>query len=117
LLCNGKEIEVEVKEYKRKRSNQQNAYYWLCNGWVRDCLNGAGLTYGEFKLPYTADLIHEINKKIFGKETTTKMNIGEFCDYMTQVIAFWIEKTCGALEIPELPDSYLERYGYTEMIR
>jgi hypothetical protein len=115
LLLNSKYgIEIDVKERKIKRTTAQNSYYWLLNGWVSDCLNGAGCTYGEFKIPYNGDLIHDINKKVFGKETTTKMNIGEFCDYMTQVICFWIEKTKGTLEIPELPDRYLERRGFTK---
>jgi hypothetical protein len=114
LLVNGKEVEVEVKEYKRKRSNEQNRYYWQFNEWVRACLADAGCTYGEFNLAYTKEIIHAINKRKFGVETTTKMNRTEFCEYMTQVSIFWIEQTNGQLEIPELPDTYLDKRGYTK---
>lgn len=104
---------LDVRKFIKPRSNEQNSYYFLFNKWVADCLNKAGCTYGEYELPYTVDLVHDINKKVFGYSTTTKMSVGEFCDYITQVSAFWIEKTKGELEIPELPDAYLERKGYT----
>jgi hypothetical protein len=42
------------------------------------------------------------------------MSVEEFCDYITQVSAFWMEKTEGNLEIPELPFEYLQKRGYTE---
>ena len=117
LLDNGKQVDIEVKEHINKRSSEQNAYYWIVNGLVADCLNDAGMTYGEFKLPYNKDLIHDIHKHIFGVRTTTKLKVGEFCDYMTKIFSFWIEKTRGAFEVPELPQSYLERKGYTEMMK
>ena len=53
LLNNSKDgIDVEVKEHKIKRSNQANAYYWLFNTELAKFLDEAGLTYGDYKLPY-----------------------------------------------------------------
>ena len=116
LLATSKQISLEVTKVVETRSNAQNRYYFEFNSWVRDTMNKAGCTYGEYNLPYTTELVHDINKKIFGYETTRKMSIEEFCDYITQVSAFWIERTNGALEIPELPKEYLVRRGFAEYL-
>ena len=112
MLENGKEVIAEVQEFKNKRTNEQNAYYFLLNNEVAKFLNDCGLTYGEFNLPYNKDIIHEIQKKVFGVETTTKLNIQEFCDFETQVIHFWQERTRGEWRPSELPESYLIKKGY-----
>lgn len=112
LLNSGKKIVVEVVEKKNRRSNEQNAYYWLFNGQLADFLNDSGLSYGEYQIPYTQDIIHDINKKLFGIKTTTKMNISEFCDYMNKLLFFWQDKTNGEFMMSELPANYLERKGY-----
>lgn len=116
LLKSAKEVSLEVTKTVETRSSAQNRYYFEFNSWVRDTLNKAGCTYGEYDLPYTTDLVHEINKKIFGYETTRKMSVQEFCDYITQVSAFWVERTNGNLEIPELPMDYLVQRGYASYL-
>lgn len=112
LIDNGLEVSAEVCEFKPKRTNAQNAYYFLINNEVAKFLNDSGLTYGEFNLPYNKDIIHEIQKKLYGVATTTKMTIKEFCDYETQVINFWQERTRGQWQPSELPESYLIKKGY-----
>lgn len=112
MLGAGKVVSIDIAEFKNKRSNDQNAYYWNLNTWIADCLNDAGCTYGEFEVPYTSELIHDINKKIFGLKTTTKMDIHEFCDYTTKVTQFWQERTHGEFLPKELPVQYLIRKGY-----
>ena len=112
LLNSGKKIVVEVVEKKNRRSNEQNAYYWLFNGQLADFLNDSGLSYGEYQIPYTQDIIHDINKKLFGVKTTTKMNVSDFCDYMNKLLFFWQDKTNGEFMMSELPANYLERKGY-----
>lgn len=112
LLDYGKECVLELSEFKPKRTNAQNEYYWQFNKWVADFLNSSGLSYGEFELPYNKDIIHDIQKKIFGIETTKKMTIGEFCDYITKVTVFWQERTKGKFQVPELPLIYLQKKGY-----
>lgn len=113
LLKNSKKVLIEVKEHKNRRSAEQNNYYWLICGEIAEFLNDAGLSYGEFKIPYRGELIHDINKTIFGVKTTTKLDVKEFCNYMTRVILFWQEKTNGEFAPSELPAVYLERKGYT----
>lgn len=114
MLQSGKVVSVDVCEKKSKRSLGQNSYYWLHNGWVADCLNDAGCTYGEFELPFTPDTIHEIQKKVFGVKTTTKMTWQEFKDYIFRITVFWQERTNGEYQPKELPDSWLSAHGYTK---
>lgn len=112
MLNNGKKITVEVAEKKNKRSNEQNNYYWLFNSELAKFLDEAGLTYGEFKIPYTSEIVHDVNKKLFGVKTTTKLSVGEFCEYMNKLLLFWQERTAGEFQMSELPANYLERKGY-----
>ena len=105
-------IDIEVTKHKRNRSNAANNYYWLFNSQLSDFLNDAGLTYGEYSIPYTSEIVHDINKKLFGVKTTTKMSVGEFCEYMNKLLFFWQEKTAGEFQMSELPANYLERKGY-----
>ena len=112
-LLDGGAVDVEVKKHEHKRSNAQNAYYHLICGEVAKFLDGAGLSYGEYNIPYTGDLLHELNKKLFAIKTTTKLSVQDFCDYMTKVIEFWQEKTNWEWMPSELPESYLISRGYT----
>lgn len=112
ILKAGGTVDVEVAKHKNKRTNEQNAYYWLFNGQLAEFLNNAGLTYGEYKIPYTAEIIHDIQKTLYGVKTTTKLSIGEFCEYMNKLLLFWQEKTGGEFAMSELPANYLERKGY-----
>ena len=84
----------------------------LFNQQLAEFFNNAGLGYGEHRLPYTGELVHEINKKLFGIKTTTRMKVGEFCEYMDRLLAYWNEKTGGEFMMSELPESWLERKGY-----
>lgn len=111
LLSSGKTVDVSVSEHKTKRSSAQNRFYFKVNEELARFFNNAGLTYGDFNLPYTTELCHEINKKIFGISTTTRMSKEDFCDYMTKILSYWIEKTNGQFEFEETPYSYLERTG------
>ena len=111
LLDAGKTVDVVVSEHKVKRTNAQNNYYWLFNGELAKFLDDAGLSYGEYKLPYTGELVHEINKSLFGVSTTTKMKKDEFCEYMTKLMSFWTERTAGQFIMSESPYGYLEKTG------
>ncbi len=112
MLGLGKKIVVEISEKKNKRSSEQNNFYWLFCSQVAEFLNDAGLSYGEYSIPYRSELIHEINKTLYSVKTTTKMSVGEFCEYMNKLLLFWQEKTNGEFQMSELPANYLERKGY-----
>lgn len=114
-LIVGGAIDVEVKKHKHIRSKAQNDYYHQICKEIATFLDDAGLTYGEYELKYKSKgLMHSINKQIFGIETTTTMSVQEFCDYMTEVIHYWQEKTSFEWMPSELPISYLRSRGYTE---
>lgn len=112
LADNGKKLTLELAIFKNKRTNAQNAYYWLFNNEVATFLNNAGLTYGKFKIPYTKDIIHEINKKFGGLESTKELTVCEFCNYMDKLIVEWQERTHGEFYMSELPQQYMENRGY-----
>lgn len=107
-------IDVDVKVHKNIRSKAQNDFYHQMCTEIADFLRKAEAKYGKFNTKYTKNLIHEINKSQFDVETTTKMTVSEFCDYMTQVIAFWQEETNYYWIPSELPISYMRDHGYTE---
>ena len=105
--------DIDVKEHKPKRSNQQNSFYWVNNEDVAKFLNESGATMC-FGLPFTSETIHEINKKYLGVPSTAKKDTHSFSEYMTKVFAFWIEKTNGTWQPKESPYGYLEKVGYIE---
>ena len=111
LIAQNKSVDVEVKEHKHRRTIEQNNYYWLFNKELADFLNDSGCRYGEYNLPYNKDLVHMINKQVFGVETTTKMSITEFGDYITRLFVFWGERTNNCFEMSETPAAYLEKRG------
>lgn len=115
ILANGGTVDAEVKKHVQNRTAEQNAYYWLFNCQLADFLDKSGLTYGEFKIPYTKDIIHDINKTIYGVKSTAKLSIGDFCEYMNKLLLFWQERTQGEFQMSELPANYLERKGYKIM--
>ena len=119
MLNAGKKITVEVAEKKNTRTTAQNNYYWLFCQQFADFLQEHEImhTYKicgvTVKKPFTKDSVHEdLNKPLFGVNTTTKMSVGEFCEYMNKLLLFWQDKTGGEFQMSELPANYLERKGF-----
>lgn len=112
LLDNSKNgIEIKIEKHVAKRNSLQNSFYWLNVGDIAEFLDDAGCFFivDNVKLYYNKDIIHEINKKRFNVNTTTKMSVGEFCEYMEKMFIFWQEKT-GYSWLPlESIMSYIER--------
>lgn len=112
LLASSKNgVDVEIKEHTTRRSTAQNAFYWANLTDVCKILNEAGCRYGKYEIPYSAELIHEINKAVIGEKSTARMSVKEFTEYMDKVFAFWIEKTGGYFVPKETTKSYLEKTG------
>tara|TARA_R100000951_G_C2594609_1_gene166192 strand:- start:378 stop:776 length:399 start_codon:yes stop_codon:yes gene_type:complete len=97
----GKTIEVTIKEYKPKRSNQLNQYYW-----------GVVVKIISDYTGYTKEETHELLKHTFLKKkilikdgwfdttnSTTKMNNKEMLDFIEQV-KLWAAETL-SLYIPD----------------
>jgi len=114
MIDNSKDgVDVTVEKHKNKRNSLQNAFYWLNLTNIADFLNDSGLSYKvmNVELPYNKDIIHEINFKVFAIKTTTKMSVGEFCEYMNKILGFWQEKTKFNWNPLESARGYLERTG------
>lgn len=113
-------IDVEVKKHTHKRSSAQNNYYWLICTELAEFFQEHDI-YDEYdafgttiKRHYTKDSVHDrLNKPLLGVETTKKMSVKEFCDYMTKIILFWQEQTDNEWMPSELPATYLSSRGYT----
>lgn len=112
LLASSKNgVDVEMKEHTTRRSATQNAFYWANLTDIAKVLSDAGMEYGDFNIAFTPEVLHEINKTVFGVKTTAKMDVKAFTDYMDKVLAFWIEKTHGFFVPKETTKSYLEKTG------
>lgn len=114
-------VDVEVKKHKNIRSKAQNDYYWVICEELADFFQEKQI-YEEYdafgvhiKRHFTKDSVHnKLNKPLLGVETTTKMSVQEFCDYMTKIIHYWQEKTGWVWMPSELPETYLANKGYTD---
>lgn len=114
LLDNSKNgIDINYKKHTTKRSDPQNDFYWLNVSDIARFLDEAGCSYtvNDVKLDYDKDIIHAINKKKFGIDSTKKLSVGEFCEYMEKMFAFWQEKTRYEWIPLESTMSYIERTG------
>lgn len=109
-------VDISITEHKIKRSTQQNDFYFLNCRDIARFLNGSGECWGFMQLPYTEKVIHETNKLIFGHDTTTKMSVKEFCQYMESVFALWQEHTHYCWTPLESVNSYIERTGLIDYL-
>lgn len=117
LALNPQGVSIKILPYKDTRTNNQNNYYWLVCGSIKDCLNNAGVYFKKikynnqnFNVEWDADSVHETNKLIFGVKTTASMTRGEFSQYMEKVFNLWIEKTKGNWVVPIAMNDYFRNY-------
>ena len=113
-------IDVEVKKHKRNRTKAQNDYYWvICEELAKffqekDIFDEYDAFGVHIKRPFTKDSVHDrLNKPLFGIDTTTKMSVEEFCEFMDKIICYWQERTGYEWAPSDLPESYLISRGYT----
>ena len=107
-------VVVEIKKKTLRRTTDQNSFYWVCVNNLQQFLYESGVTYNAMgqELEYTADTLHEINKSVFSVDSTAKLDIKAFCEFMDKMFAFWIEKTQGNWMPPESTRSWLDKKGY-----
>lgn len=85
-----KPLRVTTELYKKKRSVDQNALYWL---WVAELSNETGYTKDEMHdiLRFKCNLVKNIeidNTEIMQLKSTTKLNVSEFIDYLVAIENF-----------------------------
>lgn len=114
LITDGKPYQVELKPYKRKRSLDQNALYWMWLTELSKYLTGKGRKFA------TKEWCHDAMRHSFlgfeekefmnvttGEVTTsralrstTKLNTGGFTFYLEQIEAWALNIGC-LLPVPE----------------
>jgi hypothetical protein len=87
----GKRIELILREKLPGRSNQQNRYYW-----------GIVLALLGEHLGYTTEEMHDVLKKKFKIESTTKLSTEVFEKYLSDIKQFAAQEL--EVNIPD-PDS------------
>lgn len=119
LLRQGKNVVVEFKEHKAKRSLAQNRLLWLWNQIIADHFRE------HFGQENSAEDVHEVfvrrkfgvkviqagnEEPIIVRKRTRKLNTKEFCEYLN-----WLEQYCAEyleLILPQPEDLYtLAIYG------
>lgn len=120
MLANGKQLDVEVKEHKHRRTLEQNNYYWeFCEQFAKflqekEIMKKYEVLGVQVERFFTKEDVHkDLNKPLLDVKSTKNMSIGEFCEYMNKLLLYWNERTKGEFQMSELPANYLERKGYT----
>lgn len=91
----GKKVELIVREWKKKRSLEQNAFYWghvlkmICEhtGYDKDDLHA--LMKERFNPKPITDF--DGKERIIGR-TTTKLSVAEMTQYLEDVMRFGVEE-------------------------
>ena len=119
LLKHGKNVVIEFKEHKAKRSLAQNRLLWMWNQIIADYFREH---YGQEN---SSEDVHEVfvrrkfgvkviqagnEEPIIVRKRTRKLNTKEFCEYLN-----WLEQYCAEyleLLLPQPDDLYtLAIYG------
>jgi len=114
-------LTCEIIPMKQKRSISQNNFYWKNLEGIANVLNEAGkrvsieILHYDFKRKFDGNDIHDINKKVFGIETTSKMNKKQFSEYFTEMSVLWQEETKGNWTQLESANSYFDRVEFVKL--
>lgn len=111
ILPNDCLLEITIKKREKKRTSQQNSALHKYFGLLSDALNEKGfgmnkIISGNIEMWWTPLLTKEcfwkpIQKAMFGKDSTTKLNKNKEIDMIVDVITKTItEKTGGEVYVP-----------------
>ena len=78
----GKFIEIDLKQYRKKRSNQQNKYYWFCLNYIADI---TGYDPDELHTTFRAIYLVDKSGKIPIVRSTSSLNTLEFTEYIEKI--------------------------------
>lgn len=99
-------IEIIIKRYRKKRSVQQNRYYWLCLNFIG---NEIGEDAEELHNTFKAMFLTDRTGKIPIVRSTTKLNTVQFTEYMDKIARKIAEID---ITLPNPEDAYADEYNY-----
>jgi hypothetical protein len=110
---------IELKEYKPKRTNLQNRYYWSILKAIEDETgNDKDILHEFFKQKYlNFQIIELFDEKLFHTPSTTILDTKQFTDYIEKVRIFALTEV-KMQRIPRPEDQDFEQFlnHYEKMI-
>lgn len=106
---------VEIKEYKPKRTNLQNSYYWAVLACISENtgedVDALHIFFKSKFLTYQVKEYQVFGKIMISDTSTTKLNTKEFTDYIEKISVFIADF---GIQIPRPEDKnfndFLEHY-------
>ena len=120
-LINRLKTLVEIKEYRPKRTNLQNRYYWaICSCFghhvgmtkedIHDKVKAHFLRKEEFKPATKFDRFNEWMWSTPSESSTTDLNTKEFAELIDNIKLLIIDLFDGELRIPEPTDKDFDQF-------
>lgn len=82
-------VEIMVKRYRKKRSDNQNAYYWVCLGVIeKETGQMAESLHQTFKGMFLRKTVKVKGKNIKIIPSTTELNTLQFTEYFNKIEDF-----------------------------
>lgn len=108
LQIDGKEFALTINERKPKRSERQNAYYWLYIGIIS---NETGFTPDELHTMFKGKFLTREIKEVMGQKvritkSTTDLSKSEFAEYIMEI------ETFTGIQTPNTDDYYEFNLSY-----
>lgn len=101
----GKEITIEVKKKSSKRTDLQNAFYWLCLNVISD---DVGHSSEELHNTFKAKFLVDRSGKFPITMSTTSLSTLEFGEYIERIRAFVADY---GIELPNSEEYYLSEFS------
>ena len=76
------QVEITVRRYRKARSNNQNAFYWLC---LNAIAHEIGEDPEELHVTFKSMFLVDRSKKLPIVRSTTSLDTKEFTDYIEKI--------------------------------